>query len=334
MRKLLAVLLICLTFSEANAQLKLRDDVKIPTLENFRPLPAPDADFTTQITALVKDAQLDEMTPAAKNPDEEDEWSSICVVDLSDLSKPRVGVWKDDNFIYPASSYKLYVVGEAVRQVVEGELDFDQRITVKEHNVRTESRLAAGDTPTLSEVLRLTLAYSDNTAANLAIDAVDRQRASALLRAMGLQGHDITRKYLSRSLEDEGYAEVPGTTSNAYGFATFLYATETAAIGGGRGRGLIKSFMATDVTVPARMRAGLPDSATLYSKTGTWNIFTSQVGFVEDGSTRYIICVLTPYEEEVANPRIAKFTRGVHALLKGVKANAEQPQSAPAEPGS
>jgi len=310
--------LCCLVLSVAvvcPAQLQLRPDVILPDLPGFRPLPEPDDAFSDEIAVLVKETGLDELTPADTNPDKEDEWSSICVVDLSDLDRPRVGGWKMDNFVYPASTYKLYVLGEAIRQALAGEHTLDDALTVKDHNARSDSRLEAGQEVSVSEVLRLMMQYSDNTAANEAIDLVDRQRASALLRAMGLRGSDVTRKYLSRTQEDDGYSTVPGTTSSAHHFATFLWAAETGAIGGGRGRGLIKAYMAMNETGKNRLRAGLPESATLYSKTGTWNIFTSEVGIVEDGETRYILCILTAQKSDVAEPRIGEFTKKLHAQL-------------------
>ncbi|MFH0793567.1 MAG: serine hydrolase [bacterium] len=300
----------------SHAQLTLRPDVAIPKLNDFHPLPAPDSEFTSQIAALVKKAGLDEKTPASQNPDKEDEWSSICVVDISDINHPRVGGWEQENFVYPASSYKLYVLGETIRRVVEGTISLDDVITVKERNVRSGSRLSAGQKVTVSEVLRLMMTYSDNTAANEAIDLVDRQRASALLRAMGLKGSDITRKYLTRTLEDDGYTTVPGTTSSALHFATFLWAVENGAIGGGRGRGLIKGYMAMNQTAPNRIRGGLPDSATLYTKTGSWNTFTSEVAIVEDRGERYIVCILTALPTDKAEPRITVFVRDLHAMLQ------------------
>ncbi len=309
------------------AQLTLRLEVKIPELPEFRPLPPPDAAFSQQIARIVEETRLDEHTPASANPDKEDEWSSICVVDLADLAHPRVGGWEMDNFLYPASTYKLYVLGEAVRQIIAGDHSLDEAISVKPRNVRPDSRLKPDQQTSVSEILRLMLQYSDNSAANEAIDLVDRQRASALLRAMGLKGSDITRKYLSRTLEDDGYTSVPGTASSARHFATFLWATETGAIGGGRGRGLIKAYMAMDETCPNRVEAGLPASATLYSKTGTWNTFTAQAAIVEDGSTHYILCIMTALPETKAEPRVAEFTRKLHALLKGTALKAAPPAS-------
>lgn len=311
----LALVVFPMLLTPAQAQLTLRDDVTTPTLHGFRPLPAPDAAFSAKLEPLVKAAHLDEMTPAKDNPDEEDEWSSICVVDLRP-AVPKVGAWKGDNFVYPASTYKMYVLGEAIRQVTEGEKTLDDKLTVAEHNVREDSRLKANDVVTLSEVLRWMSQFSDNTAANVAIDAVDRQRASALLRAMGLRGSDITRKYLPRDREDPGYAKVPGTTTCALHQATFLYAVETGAIGGGTGRGLIKAYLATCETGKERFRAGLPPSATLFHKTGEWNTFTAEAAIVEDGTVRYILCVMTAMPEEKAAPRMADFAKRVHEMMR------------------
>jgi beta-lactamase class A len=158
--------------------------------------------------------------------------------------------------------------------------------------------------------------YSDNTAANVAIDTVDRKRATALLHSLGLQGSEVTRKFLPRNKEPEEFTSAPATASCARHFATFLYATERAAIGGGRGRALIKGYLATNVQNTNRIGAGLPPTASLYSKTGEWNIFTAESGIVEDGDVRYIISVMTPFRQRVAEPRIAKFVSGVHALMK------------------
>ena len=310
-----AILLVAFPAPPIRAQLALRPDVTMPELPGFRPLPPADPQFSAKIAELVKQTQLDEHTPADKNPDNEEEWSSVCVVDLADPLKPRVGAWEADNFIYPASTYKMYVVGEAVRQVCAGERSLDDPTTVSANNMRADTRLTTGQLVSLSEVLRLVCQYSDNTAANVAIDTVDRQRASALLRALGCAGSDITRKFLPRTREDAQYTTVPGTATCARHAATFLWAVEQGAIGGGRGRGLIKGFLATNEKNTTRLRAGLPASATIHSKTGEWDTFTSEAGIVEDGPGRYIVCVFTALPESKAGARIAAFGKAVHALL-------------------
>lgn len=286
------------------------------TLPGFKPLPAEDPEFSAKIAKFVSEAHLDEMTSAAANPDNEDEWASICVVDLSDVAHPRVAQWKADNFVYPASTYKMYVVGEAVRQVCAGERTLDDRIAVSENNMRSDTRLTTDSKATLSEVLRLICQYSDNTAANVAIDLVDRERVNALLHSMDCRGSEVTRKFLPRSREDARYTSAPSTTSCARHFATFLWAMESGALGGGRGRGLMRGYLATNECNGDRFRGGVPLSATVFSKTGEWDTFTAEAGLIEDGPTRYIMCVLTPFPREVAGPRMATFARSVHQLLK------------------
>lgn len=295
--------------------MNLRPEIVIPQLPDFRPLPAEDPGFSAAICRMVEETGLSERTPAESSPDGKEEWASICVADLADIECPRVGGWEAGHFIYPASTYKMYVLGEAVRQVCAGEISLDDMVRVAEHNVREQSRLEPNQHVTVSEVLRLMCQYSDNTAANVAIDLVNRERASALLRAMGCSGSDITRKFLPRSREDQGYGDVPGTESCARHFAEFLWAVETGAIGGGRGRGLIKGYLGTISTNVRRLRAGLPPSATIYSKTGEWNIFSSECGIVEDGPIRYLFCALTALPHEIGAPRIARFAGRVHQLV-------------------
>jgi beta-lactamase class A len=303
------------SFAIAQGDAPTSGSVLEPQLSGFHPLPAADEAFSKQIAELVKENKLDEHTPADKNPDNEEEWSSICVVDLADVSHPRVGGWEMDNFVYPASAYKMYVLGEAIRQVCAGEKSLDDITTVSDVNLRSDSALTTGAPVTLSEVLRLMCMYSDNTAANVAIDLVNRKRATALLHALGCKGSEVTRKFVPRTREPDEFTSAPSTVSCARHFATFLWAVETGSVGGGRGRALIKSFLAMNVQNGNRIGAGIPKSATIFSKTGEWNTFTSEAALIEEGKTRYILCILTALPRRVAEPRIASFTQALHKVL-------------------
>ncbi len=300
---------------DSPSQLILRPEIEIPELPRFSPLPAVDPEFSEVIAGFVRETRLDEMCPAARNPDKYDEWSSVCVADLSDLAAPLVGGWKEQNFIYPAGAYFQYIVGECVRQIIEGEFAFETALTIKEHNIRHDPVLGAGQQITVAEALRLACHIPDAAAANEIIDLVDRERASALMRALGCAGSDITRKFLPREFEDAAYQFSPGTYSCALHFVTFLWAVETGAIGGGRGRALIKAILAQGPLADLRFRSGLPDSASLYGKSGEWGTFTSEAAIVEQGPLRYAIAVLAPIPTEVGSPRLAHFARLVHEHL-------------------
>ena len=81
----------------------------------------------------------------------------------------------------------MYVLGEAIRQVCAGERSLDDPTTVVERNA-VDSRATSGTVMPLSGVLRLMCMYSSNMAANVAIDTVDRKRATALLHALDCKG--------------------------------------------------------------------------------------------------------------------------------------------------
>lgn len=319
MRTSLLMLTILFSWSATSSAQRdpfvLQENIEIPALQDFTPLPEPDEEFSELLGRLVKLADLDGAISAEESPFDKDDVSSFALVDLSDLDNPRVASWNGDHLIYPASTYKMYVMGEAIRQVVAEEISLDDVRVMQPHNVRGGSRPVVGEELTVSEILRLTMQYSDNTTANEAIDLVDRQRASALMHALGCEGSEITRKFLGRDLEDEGYSGVRATETSALHAATFLWATETGAIGGGKGRGLIKGYLAMNDR--GRFYRGLPESATIHSKTGFWNTFTSEAAIIEDGTTRYILCALTVYTTSVAEPRMADFAARVHALMQG-----------------
>lgn len=316
MKRTLATMAIAAVATTATARdpFVLREDVEIPKLADFKPLPSPDEELSAKLTAIVEKVGLDVMTPAAENPDEEDEWSSICLVDIRDLSNPVVAGWKQDNFVYPASTYKMYVAGEIIRQVIDRERALDDLHSIKDHNHRGEESSKPGQEMPLAELLRLTMQWSNNTTANELIDIADRQRVSALMHALGCEGSEVTRKYLPRTREHEGYADIVSTVTSAEHLATFLWAVETGAIGGGKGRGLIKGYLATNDK--GRLYKALPDSATIHSKTGWWNIFTSEAAIIEDGETRYILCILTARPQDEADRKIEELGRHVHALMR------------------
>ena len=78
----------------------------------------------------------------------------------------------------------------------------------------------------------------------------------------------------------------------------------------------MKGYLGTNEKNKDRLRAGLPASATIYSKTGWWSIFVSEAGIVEDGPVKYIFCVLAAQPIEVSSPKIAELGRRVHELMK------------------
>jgi beta-lactamase class A len=64
-----------------------------------------------------------------------------------------------------------------------------------------------------------------------------------------------------------------------------------------------------------KLSTGLPPSAMFYHKTGWWDIYTNDVGIVEDGKIKYIISVFTPITEDKVRPRLKELSRRVYKLI-------------------
>ena len=112
---------------------------------------------------------------------------SFAVIDLTG-KRPVFGGVNADNFIYPASVYKMYVAMEILKQVSKGAYVLSTPHIVKPHNAVDKWReisfdprplLKAGDTVTINYLLDLMITRSDNSAANCLIDVAT---AKALMK--------------------------------------------------------------------------------------------------------------------------------------------------------
>jgi len=137
--------------------------------------------FDEQLKAVVREVGLDSTFDAG---DDGKEQISFCVIDLTG-KKPVIGGVNADNFIYPASVYKMYVAMETLKQVSNGEYSLYQSYVVKSPNDVDRSKeidydprplLKNNDTVTINYLLDLMITRSDNSAANCLIDVASRPR--------------------------------------------------------------------------------------------------------------------------------------------------------------
>lgn len=247
---------------------------------------------------------------------------SLAVIDMSG-DTARIGGVNPDNFIYPASVYKMYVAAEVLRQVREGRYRLDSLLVVRAPNDVDRSReiggdprplLQDGDTVTVWYLLDLMITRSDNSAANCLIDLATRPRIDSLMHAHGWRGSEVTRKFLSRRFEDPGYADVRGTETCARHAAEFLYRIATHT--------LVDPWVSMRMRVllggqldDTKLATGLPPGAMFYHKTGWWSFWTHDVGIVDDGTTRYVMAVFLPVPEAAARPLFTELAKRVHGVM-------------------
>jgi beta-lactamase class A len=276
--------------------------------------------FDEQLKAVVREVGLDSTFDAG---DDGKEQISFCVIDLTG-KKPVIGGVNADNFIYPASVYKMYVAMETLKQASNGEYSLYQSYVVKSPNDVDRSKeidydprplLKNNDTVTINYLLDLMITRSDNSAANCLIDVASRPRINQTMHQYNWYGSEVTRKFLRRTFEDPGYDTIRGTQTNALHAADFMYKIYSEQLVNPWVSRQMKSLLGRQLDT-TKLSTGLPPSAMFYHKTGWWSVYTNDVGIIEDGNIKYIISVFTPVREELVRPRLKELSRKVHELIK------------------
>ena len=276
--------------------------------------------FNAKLKTIVQEVRLDSSYDAGEDGREQ---ISFAVIDLSG-KHPVLGGVNFDNFIYPASVYKMYVAMEVLMQVSNGEYSLYQPYVVKSPNDVDRSReidydprplLKNNDTVTINYLLDLMITRSDNSAANCLIDVASRKRINQTMHDYNWYGSEVTRKFLRRSFEDPGYDTIRGTETCALHAADFMYRIYTNQLVNPWVSLQMKALLGRQLDT-TKLSTGLPSTAMFYHKTGWWSVYTNDVGIVEDGKIKYIIAVFTPVREEAARPKMKELSARVYDLIK------------------
>jgi beta-lactamase class A len=247
---------------------------------------------------------------------------SFAAIDLSG-GKPVLAGYNMDNFIYPASVYKMYVAMEVLKQISEGEYSMNEMYIVKAPNavdktreIKTDPRplLQENDTVTINYLLDLMITRSDNSAANCLIDIAGRENINRTMHEYGWQGSEVTRKFLSRKFEDPGYEKIRGTETCALHAADFMYKIETETLVNYWVSAQIKLLLGRQLD-KSKLAQGFAKNAMYYHKTGWWSYWTNDTGIVSDGKIKFIIACFLPVREESALPLYKQLAEKIFDLM-------------------
>ena len=276
--------------------------------------------FTDSLQRIVHETDLDGIYDAGEDGMEK---ISFAVIDMTG-PKPLLGGVNMENFIYPASLYKMYVGMEILKQVSEGKYSLYKSYVVKSPNdvdhekeISWDPRplLRDGDTVTINYLLDLMITRSDNSAANCLIDIAGRKNINNTMHENKWDGSEVTRKYLSRKFEDPGYDTIKGTETCALHAADFMYKVYTNQLINPWVSQQMKSSLGRQLDT-TKLSTGLPPNVMFYHKSGWWNYFTNDVGIADDGKIKYVIALLTPIKEEDVRPRMKQLSKRVYELIK------------------
>lgn len=277
-------------------------------------------EFSDQLRSIVRDLELDGNFDVGEDGIEQ---ISLAVIDLnSDV--PVFAGFNVENFIYPASVYKMYVAAEILKQISEGKYLLDESVIVKSPNDVDKSReisfdprplLNAGDTVTVNYLLDLMITRSDNSAANCLIDLADRKNINRLIEENNWRGSEVTRKFLSRKFEDPGYEKIRSTETCALHAADFMYRVEKNILVNPWVSMQMKALLGRQLDKTKYSR-GLPENTMFYHKTGWFDYWTNDVGIVDDGNLKYIAACFLPIKEDSALPKFKMLAVKIHELIK------------------
>ncbi len=278
-----------------------------------------DKDLSDSLQKFVAEAGLDGNFDVGEDGIEQ---ISLAVVDLNG-PKARFGGVNPENFIYPASVYKMYVAAEIFNQISEGKFALNSPYVVKSPNDVDGARevtfdprplISDGDTVTVNYLLDLMITRSDNSAANCLIDIADRKNINKLLDGYGWEGSEITRKFLSRKFEDPEYKTVRGTETSALHAADFMTRIYDGTLVNPWVSMQMKSLLGRNLDI-TKYTQGLPANTMFYHKTGWYAYWTNDVGIVDDGKVKYVISLFIPLTEELAYPKFKILSEKIHALM-------------------
>ena len=278
--------------------------------------------FSDSLQQIVRDVHLNGIYNAGEDGMEK---ISFAVIDLSGR-KPLLGGVNMENFIYPASLYKMYVAMEVLKQISEGQYSLFRQYVVKSPNDVDQTReipwdprplLRDGDSVTVDYLLDLMITRSDNSAANCLIDIAGRDHINETMHENGWYGSEVTRKYLSRKVEDPGYDTIRGTETCALHAADFMYKIYKNELVNPWVSQQMKVLLGRQLDT-TKLSAGLPEKVMFYHKSGWWNYFTCDAGIVDDGHIRYIIALLTPIAEAEVRLPMKELSERVYSLIKNL----------------
>jgi beta-lactamase class A len=307
------VLIVVLLFS----QVLFSQTIKVPAYYEI------DEKLSFDLLEIVHELELDHNFDVGEDGIEQ---ISLAVIDLTS-DQPKLGGVNYDNFIYPASVYKMYVAAEILHQVSENNYSLYETYVAKEPNVVDRSKqidndprplLKDGDTVNVNYLLDLMITRSDNSAANCLIDIAQRKNVDSLLHYYNWYGSEVTRKFLKRKFEDPGYEKIRGTETCALHAADFMYKIYSNTLVNEWVSLQMKTLFGRQLD-KSKLATGLPGSAMFYHKTGWFSYWTNDVGIVIDGNVKYIIACFIPLEEDLALPKFKVLSEKVYGLIKNRK---------------
>ncbi|MEN9604668.1 MAG: hypothetical protein RJB39_353 [Candidatus Parcubacteria bacterium] len=278
---------------------------------------------------------------------------SVAVIDLQSIT-PTIAGYNMDDFMYPASIYKVSIAAEILRKNDVGKLKLSDTVDISDINEvdkdlklfpKNTSRdhrplLKGGDRVSIDYLLDLMLTRSDNTAANTLMDIAGREDINNyIILPNGWKGSDITRKFLDRLKEEKKYQKSAITVSTTKHLAELFYKIERGVLINVDVSKRLQEYM-LKWNRGGRTGLNIPEYISYYRKGGwleingykhnffkaLWRLITNKnvvirysndVGVVTGKNSKYVIAVLSIMKSKFPWTKfpMKELARRIHSLM-------------------
>jgi beta-lactamase class A len=215
----------------------------------------------------------------------------LVAVTVADLDTGHAIAINGGRDLPAASTIKIPVMVEVLRQVRDGELTLDRTVTLTEADrdcgFGDLCYAAAGETYSVHSLLGAMIDDSDNTAANMLIRLVGRRNINATMASLGLGD---TR--LEDSIRSDG--DIRGLRTSADDMLRLLQLIATSKAIAPSSSAIMFALLAHQHH-NSLLPASLPKYVLVAHKTGTLHDTLNDVGIVEAPGASYIICTFTTH---------------------------------------
>jgi beta-lactamase class A len=248
-------------------------------------------------------------------------FEGVMAIAAKDLTTGEVLAINADIVFPQASSIKIAVLVELLRQAQDGKFQLSERVEIRRAQFAGGSGVLQdfGDgTSALSlrDLAALMIVVSDNTATNILIDRVGQARVNQTLQSLGLEQTRLLRRMIQPEEERRGI-ENPSTAREMSNLLELLY----------RGKLLNEQYTALALELlknpkdePTAIGRGLPPGVALASKPGSLAGVRCESGIVLLQGRPYVLSVMTTYaaDEAEAERAMADVSRRVFGYFERV----------------
>jgi beta-lactamase class A len=246
-------------------------------------------------------------------------FDGVMAVAVKDLTTGDLLSLNGDVVMPQASSIKIAVLVELLRQAQAGTLPLKERVEVHKAQFVGGSGVLQyfGDgtsAVSLRDLAALMMATSDNTATNILIDRLGQSQVNQMLRANGFEHTRLLRRMIQPEEERRG-VENPST---ALEMARLLELLFRGRLLDGEHTALAIELLKNPKAEPTAMSRGLPPGIALASKPGELGGVRCESGIVFLDGRPYILSVMTAYaaNEAEAEGQMTEISRLVFSYFE------------------